>query len=62
MEPSSLFEWALYIGLAVLIFNSLTGFDEFLYKLISNSPTKKDLALKVEQLESRVKELESTKK
>lgn len=61
MEAKTLFEWVLYIGLAILIFNSLTGFGEFFHKLINNSPTKKDLALKVEQLEQRVKELESSR-
>jgi hypothetical protein len=61
MEPSVLFEWALYIGLAVVVFNAITGFDEFLYKLISQSSTKKYLVLKVEQLDNRVKELELSK-
>lgn len=61
MEPSTILEWAVYVGVAVLVFNSLTGFDEFLHKLISKSPTKKDLVLKVEQLENRVKELELSK-
>jgi len=61
MEPSTILEWALYIGFAVLIFNSLTGFDEIIAKVVSKSPTKKDLAAKVVQLETRIKALESGK-
>ncbi|WP_448569959.1 hypothetical protein [Thalassotalea ganghwensis] len=61
MEPSTILEWALYVGFAILIFNSITGFDEVISKIVSKSPTKKDLALKVEQLEARVKKLESGK-
>lgn len=60
MEPSILLEWALYLGAAFFVFSVITGFDEVMAKFASGSPTKKDLAAKVEELENRIKELESS--
>jgi hypothetical protein len=59
MEPSNLLEWAFYLGAAFLVFSVITGFDEVIAKLASGSPTKKDLLVKVDELEKRIKDLES---
>ncbi|MCC2617218.1 hypothetical protein LJ739_13270 [Aestuariibacter halophilus] len=60
MEPASLIEWALFVGLAVVIFNALTGFDDAIARFIYRAPTKKELIARVEQLEARLAALEST--
>ena len=59
MEPSNLLEWALYLGAAFFVFSVITGLDEVIAKFASGSPTKKDLSAKVDELEKRIKELES---
>lgn len=62
MDPSMLLKWAVYIGVAVLIFAMVTGLDEVISKFASGSPTKKDLCAKVKELEMRVEALENSKK
>jgi hypothetical protein len=59
MEPSNLLEWAFYLGATFFVFSVITGFDEVITKYANGSPTKKDLSLKVDELEKRIKELES---
>ena len=56
MEPSQIITWAVCLGLAWLIFASLTGADEWAKSLFGKSKTR-DLQARVEQLEKRVDEL-----
>ena len=62
MEPSNMVEWAVYIGIAFLVFSVITGFDDVISKFASGSPTKKDLLAKIDELEKRVSALESASK
>jgi sensor domain CHASE-containing protein len=56
MEPSSLIVWAVCIGVAWLIFISMTGADEWLKSLFGKN-TAHDLEKRVEKLEKRLDEL-----
>jgi len=56
MEPSSIIVWAVCIGVAWLLFASLTDADEWLKSLFGKSKTR-DLEDRVEKLEKRLDEL-----
>ena len=56
MDPSNLVMWAVCLGVAWLIFASLTGADEWLKSLFGKSKTR-DLETRVEKLEKRLDEL-----
>ena len=56
MDPSNIIEWAVCLGIAWLIFASLTGADDWLRSLLGKS-TSKELEERVEQLEERLDEL-----
>ena len=56
MEPSNLITWALCLGVAWLIFASLTGADEWLQSLFGKT-NNQDLKERIERLEKRLDEL-----
>ncbi len=56
MDPSSIVMWAVCLGVAWLIFVSLTGADEGLKSLFGKSKLR-DLEQRVEKLEKRLDEL-----
>ena len=56
MEPSRIIVWAVCIGVAWLIFASLTGADEWLRSLFGRSK-KRDFEDLVEKIEKRLDEL-----
>ncbi len=56
MDPSNIIEWAVCLGIAWLIFASLTGADDWLRSLFGKSTTEQ-LEERVEQLEKRLDEL-----
>lgn len=56
MEPSRLIVWALCIGVAWLIFASLTGVDDWLKSLFGKSNSH-DLEERIEKLEKLVEEM-----
>jgi sensor domain CHASE-containing protein len=56
MDPSNIIMWAVCIGVAWLIFASLTGADEWLRSQFGNSKSR-DLQERVERLEKRLDEL-----
>jgi sensor domain CHASE-containing protein len=57
MDPSSLIAWAVCIGVAWLIFASLTGADDWL-KSSFGKKRPRDLEARIEKLEKRLDELE----
>lgn len=57
MNPSSLITWALCVGVAWLIFASLTGADEWLKSLFGKQRPR-DLESRIEKLEQRLADLE----
>ncbi|RUO43939.1 hypothetical protein CWE15_01775 [Aliidiomarina taiwanensis] len=59
MEPATLIQWAVYIGIAFVVFTAITGLDDIISKFTSGSPTKKELSERINALEVRIKELES---
>ena len=59
MEPTIVIVWAICVGLAWLVFASITGADEWLRSLLGTSKTK-ELEERVKKLESRLEELEKT--
>lgn len=61
MEASELIVWALCIGIALNLLFSITGLDDLISNLFGKSKTN-DLELKVEELEARIKQLESNSK
>ena len=56
MDPSSLITWAVCIGIAWLIFASLTGADDWLKSLFGKTNSH-DLEERIEELEKRVDEM-----
>jgi hypothetical protein len=56
MEPTNIIMWAACIGVAWLLFASLTGVDEWLRWQFGKSKTR-DLQARVEALERRLDEL-----
>ena len=56
MEASETIKWAVCLGIAWLLFASLTGADDWLKSLFGKSTTK-ELRERVEKLEQRVDEL-----
>jgi hypothetical protein len=56
MEPSRLIVWAVCIGIAWLIFASLTGADDWLKSLVGKSNSH-DLEQRIQVLEKRVEEM-----
>ena len=56
MEPTSIIMWAVCLGVAWLIFNGLTGADEWLKSLFGKSKVS-DLEARVAKLEKRIDEL-----
>jgi len=56
MEPTRIIMWAVCIGVAWLLFASLTGADEWLKSLFGKSKMR-DLEDRVEKLEKRLDEL-----
>lgn len=61
MNPSSVIVWALCLGVAWLIFASLTGADEWLRSVFGTSKTGA-LEERVKKLEARLEELEKQKR
>ena len=57
MNPSNLIIWAIFLGLAWLMFASLTGGDEWLRARLGKSKTN-ELDERVRKLESRLEQLE----
>jgi len=57
MEPKEVILWALCLGLAWLLFASVTGADEWLKSLFGTSKTK-ELEERVKKVEARLEELE----
>jgi hypothetical protein len=57
MNPSSLIAWAVCIGVAWLIFASLTGADYWLRSCFGKKKAQ-DLEARIEKLEKRLEELE----
>jgi len=55
MDPTNIIMWAVCIGVAWLLFASLTGADEWLKSLLGKSNTR-DLEDRVEKLEKRLDE------
>jgi hypothetical protein len=56
--PFDLIAWALGIGIAWVILVTLTGFDDWLRKLVGKKTRSSALEAKVDALEKRVAELE----
>ena len=56
MDPNEIIKWAVCLGIAWLLFASLTGADEWVKSLFGKSPTK-ELRERLEKLEQRVDEL-----
>lgn len=56
MDPSNIIVWAVCIGMAWLLFASLTGADEWLKSLFGKSKMR-TLEARVEKLEKRLDEL-----
>jgi hypothetical protein len=57
MDPKSVIVWAVCLGIAWLLFASLTGADEWLRRLFGTSRTS-DLEARIASLESRLQALE----
>ena len=60
MEPMKVVVWAMCLGLAWLVFASMTGADEWLRSLLGTSKSKA-LEERVSKLENRIQELERQK-
>ncbi len=56
MEPSKIIVWALCLGVAWLIFASLTGADDWLKSLFGKKHPR-DLEERIEELERRLDEM-----
>jgi sensor domain CHASE-containing protein len=56
MDPSNLIMWAVCLGVAWLVFASITGADDWLKSLIGKSK-RQDLEDKVAKLEKRLDDL-----
>ena len=56
MDPSNVIVWAVCLGVAWLVFASLTGADDWLKSLVGKSKPR-DLEARVEELEKRLAEL-----
>ena len=56
-----IFGWIISLAIGLLIFKTITGtgLDEVIAKMVNNYPTRKDLIGRIEELEGRVKLLES---
>lgn len=57
MDPSNLIVWAVCLGVAWLVFASITGADDWLKSLIGKSK-REDLEAKVAKLEKRLDDLD----
>ncbi|MGQ0553851.1 MAG: hypothetical protein ACT4PU_11610 [Planctomycetota bacterium] len=57
MEPSNLITWAVCLGVAWLVFASITGADEWLRSLVGKSK-RQDLEDQVAKLQQRLDDLE----
>jgi hypothetical protein len=57
MDPSSLILWAVCLGVAWLVFASITGADDWLKSLIGKSK-RQDLEDRVARLEKRLDDLD----
>lgn len=57
MKPEDLMMWALFAGVAWVIFASLTGADEWLKSLFGKSKLS-DLEERIQQLETRLNTLD----
>jgi hypothetical protein len=57
MAPTGVILWAVCLGVAWLMFASLTGADEWLKSLLGTSKSR-DLEERVKKLEGRLEELE----
>jgi hypothetical protein len=60
MDPSSLIGWAFGLGLAWLVFATITGADEWLRSLFGTSKAS-ELEKRVKNLEERLVDLEKRK-
>jgi hypothetical protein len=58
MTPDGLIEWATCIGVAWLIFASLTDADQWLKSLFGRKDKERDLEERVAELEKRLKQVE----
>lgn len=56
--PTDLIGWAIGLGVAWVIFNSLTGVDDWLKKLVGKKDRTAELETKVVALEKRLADLE----
>lgn len=56
-DPFEIVPWALAIGLAWMVFTSMTGLDDFLKKLVGKKSTGA-LEAKIAALEARIAQLE----
>ena len=56
MDPSNIIIWAVYVGLAWLLFASITGADDWLKSLFGKSKTR-NLEARVTKLEKRLEEI-----
>lgn len=61
MEAGELIVWAICIGIALNLLFSLTGLDELLSGMFGKSKSM-ELELKVQELEERIRNLESAGK
>ena len=61
MEAGELIVWALCIGVALNLFFSITGLDDLVSNFFGKAKNN-DLELKVEELEARIRQLESNAK
>jgi hypothetical protein len=57
MDPSNLIVWAVCLGVAWLVFASITGADDWLKSLIGKSK-REDLEAKVAKLEKHLDDLD----
>lgn len=60
MNPSELIIWAIFLGIAWLVFSSITGIDEWFRSRIGLSKTK-ELEERLKNLEARLELLEKQK-
>jgi sensor domain CHASE-containing protein len=57
MDPSNLIIWAVFLGVALLVFASVTGADDWFKSLVGKSK-RQDLEDKVAKLEKRLDDLD----